>query len=383
MLSGDLLGNDVGITNMTRTLITSSRARAAQPDGFTITGGNANGGSPNDAGGGMFNASSSPTLTNVTFSGNTAAQRRRDVQQLQQSDVDQRHLQRQLGTNSGGGMYNNASSGPTLTNVTFSGNSATTGGGMYNANGSSPTLTNVTFSGNSANNGGGMYNYNSNPTLTNFTFSGNSATTAAGCTTIPVATRRCVIASCGAIAGARLITVLAHPRSATASCKAGTVAARISSRPIRCSACPAISDGGSTPTIPLLPGSSAIKKGTSSDCPATDQRGVPRGTPCDIGAYESRGFTLAKSGGDHQAALINTAFAQPLVVSVSSASEPLNGGQVILSAPASGASLTTTPLTLTIAGGAVSQSVTVRLTARWDRTRSRPVPAARRVPRLR
>jgi hypothetical protein len=64
-------------------------------------------------------------------------------------------------------MYNYNSSSPELTNVTFSGNSTNDqGGGMYNKD-SSPTLTNVTFSGNSASQGGGMYNYNSSPTLTN------------------------------------------------------------------------------------------------------------------------------------------------------------------------------------------------------------------------
>ena len=58
-----------------------------------------------------------------------------NVLQRQQSDVDECHLQRQLGvlgTRVGGGMYNDSSS-PTLTNVTFSGNSADShGGGMYN-----------------------------------------------------------------------------------------------------------------------------------------------------------------------------------------------------------------------------------------------------------
>ncbi len=102
----------------------------------------------------MYNDASSPTLINVTFSGNTAIY--------------------------GGGMYNNASS-PTLTNVTFSGNMANGGGGMNNI-ASSPTLTNVTFSSNSASNcGGGMSVYsNSNPTLTNVTFIGNSAFNGAG-----------------------------------------------------------------------------------------------------------------------------------------------------------------------------------------------------------
>ena len=100
-------------------------------------------------GGGMYNDdSSSPTLTNVTFSGNSAAgrrrrvqilqladadqrrlqrehaaQRRRHIQPLRFADADQRHIQRQLRQRQGGGMYNNSSS-PTLTNVTFSGNSA-------------------------------------------------------------------------------------------------------------------------------------------------------------------------------------------------------------------------------------------------------------------
>ncbi len=102
-----------------------------------------------DGGGGMVNLSSSPTISNVTFSGNSA-------------------------TYYGGGMVN-LSSSPTISNVTFSGNSASYGGGMINSD-SSPTISNVTFSGNSANYGGGMYNsYGSSPTISNVTFSGNSA----------------------------------------------------------------------------------------------------------------------------------------------------------------------------------------------------------------
>jgi hypothetical protein len=101
----------------------------------------------------MYNDSSSPTLTNVTFTGNSATV--------------------------GGGMYNDSSS-PTLTSVTFSGNTASSsGGGMYNDN-SSPELTNVTISGNQANIGGGMVSVRSSPTLTNVTFTGNSATVGGG-----------------------------------------------------------------------------------------------------------------------------------------------------------------------------------------------------------
>ena len=125
LLSGDLDGSG-GLTDSDAYhVVTGSGTDAtAVLDGFTIRGGNANGSYPDNRGGGMH-------------------------QRLGQPDADARHLQRQLGDLLGGGMYNYASS-PTLTNVAFSGNSATgDGGGMYNSNSSSPALTNVTFSGNS------------------------------------------------------------------------------------------------------------------------------------------------------------------------------------------------------------------------------------------
>jgi len=142
--------HDIQANNAYHVVTGGGTNSSAVLDGFVITAGRANS-SPNTDGGGMYNYNSSPTLTNVTFSGNFAY-------------------------NYGGGMYNDNSS-PTLTNVIFSGNYAAYyyGGGMYNYN-SSPTLTNVTFSGNRADSeGGGMYNWNSSPTLTNVIFSGNYA----------------------------------------------------------------------------------------------------------------------------------------------------------------------------------------------------------------
>ena len=47
-----------------------------------------------------------------------------------------------------GGILNIRSSSPTVTNSSFSGNSAYTGGGMYNRESSTPTLANVSFVGN-------------------------------------------------------------------------------------------------------------------------------------------------------------------------------------------------------------------------------------------
>jgi parallel beta-helix repeat protein len=71
-------------------------------------------------------------------------------------------------------MFNRINSNPTVTNCTFSGNSADFGGGMFNL-GSSPTVANCTFTGNTCSeNGGGMYNSSSSPMVTNCTFSGNT-----------------------------------------------------------------------------------------------------------------------------------------------------------------------------------------------------------------
>ena len=85
---------------------------------------------------------------------------------------------------------------------------------------------------------------------------------------------------------------------------------------------------------------------------------------CDIGAFESRGFTLTKSGGDGQSTAVSTPFTNPLVVTVSSGfSEPVNGGQVTFTAPSSGASTNPAVNAATIASGAVSQSVTANGTA--------------------
>ncbi len=116
--------------------------------------------------------------------------------------------------------------------------------------------------------------------------------------------------------------------------------------------------GGTTPTHALLPGSPAINAG-SSDSPTTDQRGVSRVGATDIGAFESRGFTMTLTNGNNQSTLINTAFANPLAVTLTSAfSEPVDGGQVTFTPPGSGASATVTSDPATISGGIATSPVT-------------------------
>ena len=133
-------------------------------DGFTITGGGnltsalfggCKGISTADLGGGVFNNTGSPILSNLIFTANIAS-------------------------TAGSGMYN-IKGNPTLTDVTFSNNKATLdGGGLANLMGDL-TLTNVTFTNNSATDGGGMFSGGvGRPTLTNVTFTGNTATNGGG-----------------------------------------------------------------------------------------------------------------------------------------------------------------------------------------------------------
>jgi len=160
-----ILSGDIGVVgdmsdNSYHVVASASSSQATLLDGFTITAGNANGSNLEDkhAGGGMYNAPSSPTVRNAIFIANSAG--------------------------TGGGMYN-AGTGwidvaaihPIIDHVMFLGNSAGSGGGMANATGGSPTLVDVVFSGNHASEGGAIDNYwKSNPTLINVTFSGNQAT---------------------------------------------------------------------------------------------------------------------------------------------------------------------------------------------------------------
>lgn len=100
--------------------------------------------------------------------------------------------------------------------------------------------------------------------------------------------------------------------------------------------------GGSTRTRPLLPGSPALDAGTSAggDIPASDQRGVARVGPPDVGAFESRGFSGAIGSGNGQSTAVGTPFAEPLTVAVvaTHSLEPVAGGIARFSAPASGPS---------------------------------------------
>jgi hypothetical protein len=148
-----ILSGDIGVqgNNSDNSYHVVMGANNATLDGFTITGGNANGGEP--YGGGMRNNNGNPKITNCTFSGNTAS-------------------------TDGGGMYNENYASPAIFNCIFIGNSAGGyGGAMDNCWRGNPTVTNCEFIGNSANNGGGMVNtfYSDSVVVTGCVFSSNSA----------------------------------------------------------------------------------------------------------------------------------------------------------------------------------------------------------------
>ena len=304
-------GNSYTVVVMDGTTGAGGVEASTKLDGFIVTAGN------NDNvvtgygfGGGFFcngtgSGACNPTLSNVTFSGNSAQ--------------------------AGGAMYNwggnGGTSSPTLSKVTFSGNSAVNdGGAMYNAGGfggtSNPTLGNVTFSGNSATNGGAMVNLGylgvSNPALSNVTFSGNTATGSGSCggalyNFFSFPTLKNIIVwgntSIGnTSANAQICNANSGPPNTGTptytSCvvegsggsgawnsnwgtdNGGNIDADPKLGPLQ-------DNGGSTQTMLPGAGSSAIDHGDAATCSAApvsglDQRGItrPRGPACDIGAVE-------------------------------------------------------------------------------------------------
>ncbi|MBF2054244.1 MAG: FKBP-type peptidyl-prolyl cis-trans isomerase [Candidatus Sericytochromatia bacterium] len=156
ILSGDLNGNDIYGEDSPVALQTLSDnsfhilrgGQDAMLDGFTIRGGTALSSPPRNQGGGMLN-SSNPTLRNLIFENNTALF-------------------------AGGGMANINNASPSLENVTFRFNDASSGGGMYNGPNTNVSMNQVTFFSNAASQGGGLFNEGASPSITLSSFANNS-----------------------------------------------------------------------------------------------------------------------------------------------------------------------------------------------------------------
>jgi uncharacterized repeat protein (TIGR02543 family) len=317
-----------------------------------------------DMGGGLFiyaNPTTPASITNSTFDSNSAF--------------------------SGAGIY--IKWGDTIvTNSTFKGNQSSGWGAGIFAEGNILTVTNSTFTGNSANGGGGIYGA-TDLNLKNSTFSANYSFptyhSQGGADILNIGSLKftntilanplrgddCVNQS---VDGASIVTNVKNLVTGGACVDADDPGITI---PVDFSGNPLLAtlqdNSGLTQTMALLPGSPAIDAGDESTCADTttvnhlDQRGVTRPAgKCDLGAFESQGFSLAKAGasGDNQSTYVNNAFALPLGLTITSShSEPVNGGKVTFTGPSSGASTNPVTVTATISGGAVSQSVTANGTA--------------------
>jgi hypothetical protein len=253
------------------------------------------------------------------------------------------------GAGLGGAIFNDGGT-VTITNSTFTANSAVggaagsehsgagkgLGGGVFNLNGTL-TLLNSTLSGNTAAQGGGcIYNYSTGTGTVNMSntilakSTGNVTDFAGfGGQTFGAGNATNLILNNNGFVGTGTITGVNPLLSALGNF------------------------GGPTRTLALLPGSPAINAGTNTGAPATDQRGVsrPQQLIVDIGAFESQGFTLSSAGGNNQAAVVGRLFQQPLQVTVTpkNGTDPVAGGVVTFTGPASGAGISPVTNTAVIA----------------------------------
>ncbi len=302
-------------------------------DDITITDCTFRGNVGNDGGALFAQNASTFTITGSTFTGNVSPAG--------------------IAPNSGIGavLYNAGTI--SLTNCTLTGNQIThplggtggVGGAIYTGSGKSTTLTGCTISGNGgAAVGGGLWGP---ATVSNSIIYGNSASTGPDAYGTYTSDGTNLIGNTSGATGFSSDIVGEDPLLGSLG-----------------------DHGGLTQTIPLLPGSPAIDAIVSADClTSTDQRGVSRASiPCDIGAFESHGFSLALSGGDGQSTNVSTAFATPLGVTITATEagspwfEPVDGGAVTYTAPASGASATFASNPVTIASGAASVVATANAT---------------------
>ena len=188
----------------------------------------------------------------------------------------------------GGGIFA-ATCTVRMENTTVSDCGADVAGGLYLLE-TDAVLANVTVSGNSARVGGGMYLNYSTVTVTNATIAGNSAAQGAGVVLSDLARsatfRNVALAdnaggNCAIRATGAWTAEFSLSSDDTCRCGPGRDGVDLLLDPLA-------DNGGPTKSHLPRTGSPAIDGGTTSGCPATDQRGAPRpvGASCDVGAVE-------------------------------------------------------------------------------------------------
>ncbi len=254
---------------------------------------------------GISGGESSPVLTNVTFVGNQSVSNAGAmfnygyVGTSSPTLTDVTFRNNSTGSN-GGGMFNYGDSGgvssPTLKNVTFEGNHANdAGGAMYNTASAAgtvvPSISNSTFYDNDASGGGAVFNFANgassltNPTFTNVTFNLNSATIDGGAinnaaifsgSVTPVLENVILwgdtavvdgdeINDDGPISSVDYSIVQGGAGGISGSAAFGTGTGNLATDPLLA---PLKDNGGSTQTMALVTGSSAIDTGDNATCAA-------------------------------------------------------------------------------------------------------------------
>ncbi len=182
-LSGDIGTVNNTADNVYHVVTSNSPANTAVLDGFTISGGNANGtGTNQNVGGGIFIPDSNPILRNLIVENNNASSNGGGL--YNGSNANYLLTSSIFRNNTAGfaGAISNNNSSPTLTDVTFTNNTATSSGAgaIYNNSGS-PVFNNTTFSNNTATGGGGaIYNQSSSPIFNTATFTSNTSSANSG-----------------------------------------------------------------------------------------------------------------------------------------------------------------------------------------------------------
>jgi hypothetical protein len=193
VLSGDLAGDDpdgndpCGVfagppnaENSHHVITSEGTDETGVLDGFTISGGNANGSGDLGNGGGMYNKSGKPTVSNCTIKYNRAKYNGGGIYNKESSPLLTNCVfyNNDAANYNGGAIYNEMNSSPVMRSCIFSRNTAGDhGGGIHNTGGSTAIVSDCEFIENRAGGSGGGITvwHNSDANLTECTFIGNSS----------------------------------------------------------------------------------------------------------------------------------------------------------------------------------------------------------------
>jgi hypothetical protein len=262
---------------------TDNRGPAVNVSGLTFRNGRSSG-----AGGAIFNDQGTLTVTRSTFVGNQAA--------------------------TGGGAIENAGGTLSVTNSTFVDNRVVgtfvaTGGAIDNNASGRVAIASSTFTGNAVSStaaqssaGGALFDFSATPGSLALTASIVAGNTGGNCGGADIASANPAVASGGRNVVGVNGTGACGPDFAGLTDGANGDRVGTQAAPLDAKLGPLGDYGGTTRTVPLLPGSPALDAGACPGGVAVDQRGIarPQGAACDAGAFESRGvqsLAVAATGG--------------------------------------------------------------------------------------